>query len=275
MRFSIITPTFRPGPWLKLCLASVADQDIGHEHIIQDAGSDDGTLDWLRSDGAVKVFVERDEGMYDAINCGLKRSQGELLAYLNSDEQYLPETLSKVSHFFDAYPEIDVLFGDALLTDGNSVPISYRRTILPWRSHVKWVHLNTLTCSTFFRRSVIERGHFFDTRWKTLGDAAWVERMLAEGIRMAVLQEPLAAFAFTGGNLGASPLAFEEICRFREGEWKRVLVPMVKLIHRFRKWAGGAYEKRNIEAMLYSKDSPDQRKRFSVNNLGFGWPPSS
>ncbi len=245
---------------------------MSHEHIIQDAGSDDGTLEWLHSDGTVKVFVERDEGMYDAINRGMKRSQGELLAYLNSDEQYLPGTLSKVSQFFDTHPEIDVLFGDALLTDGNSLPISYRRTILPWRSHVKWVHLNTLTCSTFFRRSVIERGHFFNTRWKTLGDAAWVERLLAERIQMAVLQEPLAAFAFTGGNLGASPLAFEEIRRFRNGEWKRALVPMVKVVHRIRKWQAGAYQSRDVEAQIYSQDSPDKRKCFSVKNLGFGWP---
>ena len=49
MRFSIITPSFNPSPWLPLCIASVADQAVDVEHIVQDAGSTDGTLDWLQA----------------------------------------------------------------------------------------------------------------------------------------------------------------------------------------------------------------------------------
>src|SRR5579871_6498617 len=59
VRFSIITPSFRNSTWLKLCIASVADQGVELEHIIQDAGSDDGTLDWLPHDPRVKAFVEK------------------------------------------------------------------------------------------------------------------------------------------------------------------------------------------------------------------------
>jgi len=81
MDFSIITPSFRNGPWLKLCIASVADQQgVSHEHIVQDAGSDDGTLEWLTDDSRVRAFVEKDSGMYDAINRGLRRAQGDFNA---------------------------------------------------------------------------------------------------------------------------------------------------------------------------------------------------
>ncbi len=59
---------------MKLCIASVADQVAEVEHIVQDAGSDDGTLDWLRTDKRVKAFIEKDRGMYDAINRGLQRA---------------------------------------------------------------------------------------------------------------------------------------------------------------------------------------------------------
>src|SRR5579872_3892708 len=97
MRFSVITPSFRNSSWLNLCIASVADQEVELEHIVQDAGSDDGTLDWLLSDRRVRAFVEKDSGMYDAVNRGLRKSTGELLAYLNCDEQYLPGTLKAVS----------------------------------------------------------------------------------------------------------------------------------------------------------------------------------
>ena len=48
-------------------------------HIVQDAGSTDGTLDWLTSDSRVRVFVERDAGMYNAVNRGLRRTSGEIL----------------------------------------------------------------------------------------------------------------------------------------------------------------------------------------------------
>ena len=82
---------------MKLCIASVADQGVELEHIVQDAESDDGTLDWLPQDRRVKAFVEKDQGMYDAVNRGLRRASGDILAYLNCDEQYLPGALAMVA----------------------------------------------------------------------------------------------------------------------------------------------------------------------------------
>ena len=71
LTFSIVTPSFRNSAWLKLCIASVADQrGVAVEHIVQDAGSDDGTQDWLRTDSRVQAFIEPDQGMYDAVNRG-------------------------------------------------------------------------------------------------------------------------------------------------------------------------------------------------------------
>ena len=94
MKFSIITPSFRNSNWLKLCIASVADQQgVEVEHIVQDSCSDDGTQDWLPQDRRVSAFIEKDGGMYDAVNRGYRRAQGDILAYLNCDEQYLPGAL--------------------------------------------------------------------------------------------------------------------------------------------------------------------------------------
>src|SRR6266545_4953478 len=118
MRFSVITPSFNPSPWLPLCLASVADQGVDVEHIVQDAGSTDGTLDWLRHDARVKLFVERDGGMYDGVNRGLRRAGGDILAYLNCDEQYLPGCLQTVQSFFSAHPQTEVVFAGSIVTDG-------------------------------------------------------------------------------------------------------------------------------------------------------------
>src|SRR6266446_656854 len=117
MRFSIVTPSYRSSAWLKLCIASVADQQVEAEHIVQDAGSDDGTLDWLTTDSRVRALVEKDQGMYDAINRGLRRAGGDILAWLNCDEQYLPGALETVGAFFAQHPAVDVLFGDIVMVD--------------------------------------------------------------------------------------------------------------------------------------------------------------
>jgi len=63
MKFSIITPSFRNSRWLKLCIASVADQQgVEFEHIVQDSCSDDGTRGWLPHDRHLKAFIEKDGG---------------------------------------------------------------------------------------------------------------------------------------------------------------------------------------------------------------------
>jgi len=274
VKFSIVTPSFRQSDLLRLCVASVADQageGLEVEHIVQDAGSDDGTLDWLRSDARVKAFVEKDSGMYDAINRGLRRATGDLCAYLNCDEQYLPGTLEKVARFFTSHPAVEVLFGDALLTDAEGVPRSYRRVVLPLAWHVRLVHLPTLTCSTFFRRSVFERGHEFPPEWKAIGDGVWVHGMLKAGVPMAVLPEPLASFMFTGQNLGASERSLAEAKAFRGRSWHQLLAPLLVLHHRWRKWRAGAYDARRISTGLYLRKAPEHRHRFSECALTYKW----
>src|ERR1051325_7253176 len=94
MKISVVTPSFRSSDWLKLCVASVADQTgVDLEHIVQDAQSEDGTQDWLRRDKRVKVFIEKDQGMYDAINRGWRRATGEILAYFKCDVNDTPRAL--------------------------------------------------------------------------------------------------------------------------------------------------------------------------------------
>src|SRR5574339_171123 len=105
--FSVITPSLRAARWLPLCIASVADQGIPVEHIVQDAGSDDGTWEWLGGERRVTAFREPDAGMYDGINRGLRRATGSLVAYLNADEQYLPGALAAVARAFAEDPAVD------------------------------------------------------------------------------------------------------------------------------------------------------------------------
>src|SRR4051812_46934451 len=171
MKFSIITPSFRNSKWLKLCVASVADQaGVELEHIVQDSCSDDGTQDWLPKDPHVKAFIEKDSGMYDAVNRGLKRASGEILAYLNCDEQYLPGALEAVAKTFAENPDADIVLADSIIVDAEGKFICCRKSLVPWRL-MMWTYMPTLTSSIFFRRRVLEDFNlYFDTRWKDIGD---------------------------------------------------------------------------------------------------------
>jgi glycosyltransferase involved in cell wall biosynthesis len=283
MRISIVTPSFQQLHWLRLCAASVADQQFsGVEHLVQDAGSEgieDFAAEMKRQtegsglDYRFQVVTENDAGMYDAINRGLRRAAGEICSYLNCDEQLLPGTLQKVDQFFSRHPEVEVLFGDAVLVDGSGRPLSYRRTILPEKWHTKYVHLGTLSCATFFRRSLVERGFLFDPQWKMIGDAVWVHRLLEAGVQMAVLNEPLAVFAFTGENLGQTAASQAEAGKWRGGfSPARLLVPWLILRHRFRKMAAGAYKTRELTIELHTLQSPGRRVRIGPVKAGYGWP---
>jgi glycosyltransferase involved in cell wall biosynthesis len=268
MQFSIITPSFRNSAWLKLCIASVADQQgVAVEHVVQDAGSDDGTLEWLSKDPRVSVFVERDTGMYDAINRGLRRAKGEIVAYLNCDEQYLPGALKKAYNFFDAHPDTDVLFGDAIVVNREGGYICHRKALMPLKSQM-WYRFPVLTCATFLRREVLERHRlYFDTSWRIIGDFFWIKQMVKRKIPMALIHEFTSVFADTGNNLSFQPNAENERSRMllmRPG-LVEILQPAIIFHHRLRMLLNGSYSQRPFEYSIYTSRSPEQRTVFHVD----------
>ena len=212
MRFSIVTPSFRNSEWLKLCIASVADQQgVEFEHIVQDACSDDGTQEWLPHDGRVRSFIEKDSGMYDAINRGYRRAEGDILAHLNCDEQYLPNALQAVQRFFERNPKVDVVLSGTIVVDEKGKYVCHRHSLVPKASHL-WFRFPVLTSSLFIRRRVIrERGILFDTRWRDLGDLHWVRALLRANVPIAVLSSFTSAFADTGENMNLKPNAIREM----------------------------------------------------------------
>ena len=274
MRFSIITPSFRNSEWLKLCVASVADQQVEHEHIIQDADSDDGTLNWLLADARVKAFVEKDNGMYDGINRGLRKAAGDILAYLNCDEQYLPGALTAVEEHFRNNPRVEVIFADAVAVNPAGEYLWHRKALEPLLWHT-WTHpLSTLTCATFFRRSVLtERQMFFDPQWRYVGDSDWVLRLIQQRVPMAVLRRFTSVFTHTGRNLSLEAKAQEEGRAFQATApaTLRSLRPLVLAHHRVRRLLGGIYSQQPFEFELYTAASPKQRVTRKATKPTFRW----
>jgi glycosyltransferase involved in cell wall biosynthesis len=274
MRFSVVTPSFRQSQWLKLCVASVADQGVEVEHIVQDACSDDGTLDWLLTDPRVKACSEKDAGMYDAVNRGLRRASGEILSYLNCDEQYLTGALSAVGEYFSDHPEVEVVFGDCLVVDAKGGFICYRKVLRPSKYHIMVSHLPTFTCSTFFRRSVLDQhGLFFDSKWRDLGDADWVLRILDKGIRIGVLRQFLSTFADTGANMNLAPNAQREKKAMSDAApaWARQFAAVLVWRHRFNRMLRGAYRQEPFDYAIYSMAGTNGRVLHHVERPTFVW----
>jgi glycosyltransferase involved in cell wall biosynthesis len=266
---SIITPSYRSSGWLKLCIASVADQEVEVEHIVQDAESDDGTLDWLLKDGRVKAFVEKDRGMYDAINRGLRRAAGEIVAYLNCDEQYLPGSLAQVMDFFRAHPAVDMVFGDVIMVDSAGQYVRHRKMQIPLLYHTWTCHLSTLSCATFFRRRLLKNEESqFNAGLRDVGDGEWMVRMLRRGVRMAALGQFTSAFTCTGANMSTGPNARRENRElFKTAPLlARKLRPLLILHHRMRRLAGGMYFQKPFDYEIFTLKNPAQRQKFHVDH---------
>jgi glycosyltransferase involved in cell wall biosynthesis len=267
MKFSIVTPSFRNSSWLKLCIASVADQQgVEFEHIVQDACSDDGTQDWLPRDPRVKAFIEKDGGMYDAVNRGMRRATGDILAYLNCDEQYLPGALKAVHDFFEVNPKIEVALAGSIVTDSEGEYVCHRHSLVPHPWHV-WFRFPILTSSVFIRRrGVHERGIFFDTRWRDLGDFHWILALMKNRVPMAVCDSFTSVFADTGENMNLKPNAILEKKETdaMTPQWLRVLKPFWILHHRWRRLTAGHFSLKPGSYFIYTLQSQEQRVRFDV-----------
>jgi glycosyltransferase involved in cell wall biosynthesis len=214
----------------------------------------------------VRAFIEKDAGMYDAVNRGYRRAQGDILAYLNCDEQYLPGALKSVQDFFEKNPQIEVLLAGTVVVTGDGHYICHRHSMVPHPWHM-WFRFPVLTSSLFIRRQVIdERRLLFDTRWRDLGDFHWISALLKERVPMAVCDCFTSAFADTGENMNLKPNALREIneTKAMAPPWLRWLKPVLIAQHRLRRLAAGHFSLEPTSYSIYTLQSPERRVQFDV-----------
>ena len=190
---TIITPSFQQARFLGACLDSVLNQDYPNlEYLVMDGGSTDGSVEILKSYGdRIAWSSGPDGGQAAAINAGIRRSRGAILAYLNSDDILLPGALQTVANAFASNPTTDVIYGDAELIDvSGSVVGAY-----PTRAFEKATFVgDCYICqpAAFWRREIQHRVGLLDESLHSALDYEYWIRIARSGGRFLHLEMPLA-----------------------------------------------------------------------------------
>lgn len=188
---SVVTPSYQQGAFIGRTIQSVVDQDYPKlQYFVQDGGSRDGTIDVLKEyeDKLSGWTSEKDSGQSQAINLGFTNTDGEIMAWLNSDDLLLPGALHAVADYFNHHPDVDVVYGNRLLIDENDREIG--RWILPGHdsdvlSWADYVPQETL----FWRRRIWDK----------------VDGKVEESFRFAMDWDLLVRFRDAGARFGHIP----------------------------------------------------------------------
>lgn len=207
MKISIITPSFNQGAYIRRTIESVIAQrgNFELEYIIIDGGSTDASLEIIRDfaerDQRIFWISEPDRGQTHAINKGLRRAKGDIVAYLNSDDMYKQDALEKVCQAFERHPDAQWLSGKCTIVDEYDTVIrnpirKYKNFFLQHYSYFSLLILNYLSQpSTFWRRSLLDDiGYLNEDEHLVMDYEYWCR--IGKKYRLCVLEEDLAFFRY-------------------------------------------------------------------------------
>lgn len=198
--FSLVTVCYNAATSIADTLDSARKQSCrDFENVVVDGASTDETLNVIRQfdDLPIMLASEPDKGIYDAMNKGIARANGEVLYFLNADDRlHDPEVLSKIIEVFRKNPEVDLVWGNVVYEkpDGST----YRRTF----SHIhpgNLVFLDLNHQGAFARKRLFDRIGNFNTDFRINADYDWFLRALRSGASWHYADIDIARF-HTGGT---------------------------------------------------------------------------
>lgn len=214
MKISIVTPSYNQGQFIERTLQSVANQTGAEiEHVVFDGGSTDNTVDVLKAfEPPVRWVSKKDKGQTDAVNQGIRATDGEIIGWLNSDDIYYPGAIARVVQYFQDHPEVDVVYGMADHID--LVDHAFETyPSAPW--NLEQLKETCFICqpALFFRRRVVEQYGLLDESLNYCMDYEYWLRLGKAGVRFAYLEEKLAGSRLYADNktLGARVMVHSEI----------------------------------------------------------------
>ncbi len=219
---SIVTPSYNQAAFLETTIRSVLDQKYSNlEYLIVDGESTDGSQAIIRryANDLSWWVSEKDRGQADAINKGLARAHGEIIAWLNSDDYYLPGTFERALEVFRDNQQIGMVYGDLLAVDEKGEQINMLRY-----GNYTLVDLMTFHIigqpAVFFRREVLQQAGMLDLSYQYLLDhQLWIR--MASLCEMRYIPAPLAAARYhTGAKNIADAQKFGQEA-YRIVDWMR------------------------------------------------------
>jgi glycosyltransferase involved in cell wall biosynthesis len=194
---SVITPSRNFARFLSATLDSVAALQSSHEHIVVDGASDDGTVELLeaREDPHLIWVSEPDSGQTEAVNKGLRMAQGDLLAWVNADDTYIPDAVDSAIDHLERNPGTGAVFGTMNYVDEQGEVF---RTLVPpefsWR---RWLYLGSYvpTPTIIWRRELQEQAPGLDETWASAADYDFFLRLL-RGVKVDRIRAPMLNFRY-------------------------------------------------------------------------------
>ena len=226
IRISVVTISYNQNQFLEKTILSVLNQNYPNlQYIIMDGGSTDGSVEIIRKYERYLAFWRSgpDGGPGAALNAGLARCTGDIVGYLNSDDFYLPGTLSKMATIFKQRPEVDVVYGNGYFAD---VHDNLTRPIYsdPWTlRRFAFGAACVIQPGSFFRLGAFRKTPGFNEASRTSWDAElWIDMALA-GARFLRSDDFFAAFRLHPHSITVSQ-RLKSACEMeRKGLFKRIM----------------------------------------------------
>ncbi|OGP12532.1 MAG: hypothetical protein A2052_00045 [Deltaproteobacteria bacterium GWA2_54_12] len=214
-RITVITPSYNQGIFIKETIDSVLSQGYPDlEYLVIDGGSTDDTIDILKSyEGRLKWVSEKDKGQSDAINKGIRRATGEIIAYLNSDDLYEKGALEKAARYFTSHPESIWMTGQCRIIDIGGAEVraaitAYKNFLLSRYSYNILLVTNFVSQpATFIRRQAFsEFGLFDESQHRVMDYDFWLR--LGHKHPPGIVDDYLASFRVHPGSKTSSSFKY-------------------------------------------------------------------
>ena len=281
-KISVVTPSFNQGRFLDECITSVINQDYpDFEYIIIDGGSTDNSPDIIAEYKHCLAFSvsEPDNGQSNAINKGFKRATGELVAWLNSDDYYLPGALMKVAEAYHRNPEASFYFGNGFRVDSEGLKKGrfFETESVNFNPDALLYCLNyILQPSTFINASCLKRIDFLDEGLDYGMDTDLWLRLCREKMPAFVPESLSASREY--GDTKTSTGSFrrvEELRQIAERHTGQPMTPGVLLyfldtLRMFIVQEESPFPQRfNLEVDLFSRQASHLMRAYDIDCCGF------
>jgi glycosyltransferase involved in cell wall biosynthesis len=194
-KLSIVTPSYNQGKFLEETILSVLNQNYESlEYIVIDGGSADESVEIIRRyEKHLAYWVsEKDRGQVHALNKGLERATGDLFAFINSDDVFLPGAFNAAVSHFESRPECEWLCGDTLMFGEGFATELIRARVPASAAHALSWSYKAAQPGMFWKRKLVATG--FDEEWPYDFDHDLYVRLLLAGHACEHLPVPVAAY---------------------------------------------------------------------------------